>query len=549
MRFLTAQNHTVLKTKQTYLFLAVASVIALSGCSTKKNTAGRRFYHSFTTKYNVYFNANEAYKKGEKKVEDQYQPDYSHIIDMFAISNKSTQGIAKTDMTIVETKCQKAIKEHSIKKKPKKDVNRTRDPKYMEFYNKEEFNKKMYDVWLLLGKAKFYSNDYLAASATFTYIIKHFPENKELVAEASVWKARALREMDWTYEAEGTLENLSDEAFTPSINGFYSAAYADLKIKNGELAEALPYLYTAIENEKKKKIKTRYRFVAAQICQALGQNAKAYELYGQVIKSSPNYQMAFNSRIRLTEVYEGQDSEALIKSLLKMSKKNNNKDYLDQIYYAIGNVYLRKQDTTNAIANYKLSIEKSTRNGLDKAQSLITLGTLYYNKAEYIKAEPCFTDAVVLIDQNYPNYTKINNLAQILGELAQQYNVVHLQDSLIALSKMSKTEQLAAAQRQIDILREEEKKEQERIKQEELRNKQLDNEIENMAIMDKRAMGGVQTADWYFYNPKTVSKGKLEFQRKFGNRRLEDNWNRKNKAFIAIDDNTDNTNTELEEGN
>lgn len=549
MRFLTAQNHTVLKTRQTYLFLAVASVIALSGCSTKKNTAGRRFYHSFTTKYNVYFNANEAYKKGEKKVEDQYQPDYSHIIDMFAISNKSTQGLAKTDMNIVETKCQKAIKEHSIKKKPKKDVNRTRDPKYMEFYNKEEFNKKMYDVWLLLGKAKFYSNDYLAASATFTYIIKHFPENKELVAEASVWKARALREMDWTYEAEGTLENLSDEAFTPSINGFYSATYADLKIKNGELAEALPYLYTAIENEKKKKIKTRYRFVAAQICQALGQNAKAYELYGQVIKSSPNYQMAFNSRIRQTEVYEGQDSEALIKSLLKMAKKNNNKDYLDQIYYAIGNVYLRKQDTTNAIANYKLSIEKSTRNGLDKAQSLITLGTLYYNKAEYIKAEPCFTDAVVLIDQNYPNYTRINNLAQVLGELAQQYNIVHLQDSLIALSKMSKVEQLAAAQRQIELLKEEERKEQERIRQEELRNKQLDTEIENMAIMDKRAMGGVQTADWYFYNPKTVSKGKLEFQRKFGNRRLEDNWNRKNKAFIAIDDNTDNTSTELEEGN
>lgn len=536
-----------MRTKHTYLFLAISSIIALSSCSTKKNTSGRRFYHSFTTKYNVYFNANEAFKKGEKKVEDQYQPDYSHIIDMFAISNKATEGIAKTDMTTVEEKCQKAIKEHSIKKKPKKNVNRTRDPKYMEFYNKEEFNKKMYDVWLLLGKAKFYSNDYLAASATFTYIIKHFPENKELVAEASVWKARALKEMDWTYEAEGTLENMSDEAFTPSINNLYSAAYADLKIKNGDLAEALPYLYTAIETEKKKKIKTRYRFVAAQICQILGQNQKAYELYGQVIKSSPDYQMAFNARVRQTEVYDGQNSEALIKSLQKMAKKSNNKDYLDQIYYAIGNVYIRKQDTTNAIANYKLSIEKSTRNGLDKAQSLITLGTLYYNKADYIKAEPCFTDAVVLIDQSYPNYNNINNLAQVLGELAQQYNIVHLQDSLIALSKMSKTEQLAAAQRQIDLVREEEKKEQERLKQEEIKSKQLENEIENMAVMDKRALGGVKTADWYFYNQRTVSKGKLEFQRKFGNRRLEDNWNRKNKAFVAMDEIADNNAKESED--
>lgn len=535
-----------MKTRYTYLLLSIATIIAFTGCSTKKNTSGRRFYHRFTTKYNVYFNANEAYKKGEKKVEDQYQPDYSHIIDLFAISSKSTEGLAKTDMTTVQDKCQKAIKEHSIKKKPKKDINRTRDPKYMEFYNKEEFNTKMYDVWMLLGKAKFYANDYLAASATFTYIIKHFPENKALVAEASVWKARALKELDWTYESEGILDNMSDEAFNDKINNIYSAAYADLKIKNGDLEGALPHLYTAIELEKKKKIRTRYRFVAAQICQQLGKNEKAYDLYGQVIKSSPDYQMAFNARIRQTEVYSGQNSQDLIKSLEKMAKKSNNKDYLDQIYYAIGNVYLRKNDTTNAIANYKLSIEKSTRNGLDKAQTLITLGTLYYNDAEYIKAQPCFSDAVMLIDQSYPNYTKINNLSQVLGELSQQYNIVHLQDSLIALSGMSKAEQLAAAQRQIDIVRAEEEAERERLKQEEQKNKQLETQIENMAVMDKRALGGVQTADWYFYNQRTVSKGKLEFQRKFGNRRLEDNWNRKNKAFVAMDETTESKEEENE---
>lgn len=531
-----------MKTKHTYLLLFAAAVIALTSCSTKKNTPSRRFYHRFTTKYNVYFNANEAYKKGVKKIEDKFEPDYSHVLDMYAISNKSTEGIAKTDMTTVETKCQKAIKEHSIKKKPKKNVNKTRDPKYMEFYNKEEFNTKMYDVWMLLGKAKFNANDYLAASATFTYIIKHFPENKQLVAEASIWKARALKEMDWTYEAEGLLENMSDEAFNDKINNIYSAAYADLKIKNGELKEALPYLYTAIELEKKKKIRTRYKFIAAQICQMTDDNEKAYELYGQVIKANPDYQMSFNARIRQTEVYSGQNSEALIKSLQKMAKKSNNKDYLDQIYYAIGNVYLRKQDTTNAIANYKLSIEKSTRNGLDKAQSLITLGTLYYENAEYIKAQPCFSDAIVLIDQSYPDYNKINNLSQVLGELAQQYEIVHLQDSLVTLSTKSKEEQMAAAIRQIELVKAEEEAERERMRQEELRSRQLENEIENMAVMDKRALGGVQTADWYFYNPRTVSKGKLEFQRKFGNRRLEDNWNRKNKAFVAMEELADNSN-------
>jgi tetratricopeptide (TPR) repeat protein len=505
----------------------------LCGCSTKKNTAYRRFYHGFTTHYNVQFNAVEAYKKGYKKIETGYQPDYSHIINMFAVSSTSTQGLGKTDMGVTTTKCQKAIKEHSLKKKPKKNMNRLHDPKYMEFYNQEEFNPRMKQVWMLLGKSQYYSNDYLAASATFTYIAKHFTEDKKTVAEATIWKAKSLKEMDWTFEAEGILGNLSDEGFDDEINCLYSEAYADLKIKQGEEKEALPYLETAISLEKNHKLRTRFRFIAAQIYQEMGQKSKSYDLYGQVIKSSPDYQMGFNARIRQTEVYDGQNSEDLIKTLQKMARKSNNKDYLDQIYYAIGNVYLNRHDTATAIENYKISIEKSTRNGLDKAQSLITLGDLYYNRGQYIKASPCFSDASQLIDQSHPEYTRVNNLAQVLGELAQRYETVTLQDSLQALGKMGENDRLAAINRVIEQKVNEEKEQQKKADEELRNNERLSTEIENMAVMDKRAMGGNQTADWYFYNKSTISKGKMEFQRKFGTRRLEDNWNRKDKAIVT----------------
>ena len=502
-------------------------------CGTKKNTAYRRFYQGFTTRYNVYFNGNESFKKGYKKIEEGYQPDYSHIIDMFAVSDASTKGLGKSDMKIATDKCQKAIKEHSIRKKPKKNLGKTRDPKYMEFYNQEEFNPMMGKVWMLLGKSKYYSNDYLAASATFSYIAKHFSENKTLVAQAQIWQAKSLKEMDWTYAAANTLTNVPDDYFDKKTNRLYLSAFADLKIKQGELNDALSYLLKAIEVEKDKTLRKRMKFIAAQIYQQQGDKSNAYKLYEEVNKSNPDYQMGFNAKIRETEVNEGQNSEYIIKSLLKMSKKSNNKDYLDQIFYAVGNVYLNNKDTANAIANYKKAIEKSTRNGLDKAQVLLTLGNLYYNQRDYIKASPYYADASQIIDQSYPDYEQIEKKSQILGELSQKEEIINLQDSLQNLSKMSKEEQISAINLLMKKKEEEEKLEQEKRQKQLEENKKLDLEIENMAVMNKQAMGGKQTADWYFYNQNTISKGKIEFQRKYGNRRLEDNWNRKDKAYIA----------------
>ena len=51
-------------------------VLTLVSCSTKKNTAVTRFYHSFTTRYNVYFNGIENYKEQLKEMEEGYEDGY-----------------------------------------------------------------------------------------------------------------------------------------------------------------------------------------------------------------------------------------------------------------------------------------------------------------------------------------------------------------------------------------------------------------------------------------------------------------------------------------
>ena len=514
---------------------SLMAILTLAGCDMKKNTWFNRKHQALNTKYNVYYNANESFKKGNKRIEEAYQPDYSHVIPVFAVSDESTKGAGTGDMNKAVEKCEQAIQKRSMQKKPKKDYSKMRDPNYVSFYNQEEFNSYMDEVYMLMGKSKYYANDYLAASATFTYVTKHFSQDQRLVTEANIWKARAMKEMDWIYEADEILKRIDPEEIDPSLVNLYNGAMADMLVTQREYKAALPYLEKAAETEKDRTQRTRFHFVSAQIYQLLGEKEKAFALYEKVIKANPTYQMSFNAKIRETEVVGGkQSTESLVNRLLKMAKNKNNEDYLDQIYYAIGNIYLAKKDTAKAVENYLLSVEKSTRNGKEKAQTLITLGDLYYERPDYVLAQPCFSEASSLIDHKHDDYVRVSRLASVLDELVQNYNTYKLQDSLLILSTASKGDLTAAINRQIAKIIEEEKKERERRQKEYEEQKQLELEIENMAVMDKRALGNTEGSTWYFYVKSTVDKGKLEFRKKFGQRRLEDNWNRKNKTIAVF---------------
>lgn len=535
-----------------YISALICAMMCFVSCSTKKNTAMSRGYQAMTTKFNVYYNGNEALEKGKKKIEEAYKPDYTRTLKMYAVSDETTKDAAKGDATRASEKCEKAIKLHSMRKKPVKNVKKMKDPKYAAFYAQEEFNPMMDDVWMLLGKSKFYGNDYLAASATFTYVQNHFQTHEDLVTEASLWKAKALKEMNWIYEAEEILNNIDEDKITYNVEDLYNSTIADVKLAQGYENEALPYLLKSIKSAENRTERARFLFIIAQIYQNQGKNKEAYAYYDTVIKKSPNYEMEFNARIRQTEVYTSGSGEAknVIKKLEKLTKDEKNKEYLDQIHYAIGNVYLREKDTAAAVKNYRLAAEKSTRNGVEKAVALITLGRLYWNNREYIKAEPCYAEASSILSNKHPEYEDVSSKALKLTELKQNYDIVHLQDSLLALSTATPEERMAAAQREIKKVEEQEKAERERQIAMEREQKLLEMEIQKVESENVNSNNG---KTWYFFNQQTVSRGKLEFQRRYGQRRLEDNWNRKNKSSVSFDeplaDNNENDDTKQTDAN
>ena len=513
----------------------------LPSCSTKKNTRASRFYHAFTSRYNIYYNGKVSFDEALKAQQTGYKENYTDMILMYPISaqpkDKAEPG-GPFDRAI--EKSNKAIKLHSIRTKPKKKPGWRNDPKERKWQEQEEYNPFLKKCWMLLGESQFYNADFLQASATFSYIARHYATDELMVAEAKLWQARCYAEMDWLYEAEDILAKLNKDGIPAKSQEHYATVYADYLVKNKQFEEAIPYLQKAIKAEPSRLQRSRMRYLLGQIYTTLELDGLAYQAFKKVARSNPPYELEFAARIRQTEVYPGGDYRKVVKQLERMAKNQKNKDMLDQVYYALGNVYLNHEDTVNAIKSYELGVEKSTQMGMDQAICQIRLGDLYFQKRDYIKAQPNFSGALSIIQKEYKDYDRVSKLSAVLDELVVHAEAVHLQDSLQTLAKMPEAERLAV----IDKIIERVKKEEEEAKalaekeaylaEQEAKGTGIDRPGTEVTTMTIPTAGG--GSSFYFYNPQTVSQGKAQFQRKWGRRPLEDDWRRRDKRMTTFDE-------------
>ncbi len=515
-------------------------VVVLAACSNKTNTARSRFWQSFTTKYNVYFHGKTNYDEQVKAMMDAYEDDYSQHLYMHPAEARANPKAPQPSGSFERTieKMEKAITLHSIKKKPKRKSGKGRDPKYQEWMSREEYNPHLHNAWYLLAKAQYMKGDFLDAAATFRYIARHFTWKKDLVQECQVREALCYCALGWTAEADNVLTHVHlDEITNKRIRALANAAFADYYIKNQEPEQAIPYLAKAVKGFKGNE-KVRMNFLLGQLYEDVGDKHNAYLAYKQAGSSNGStYRTKFNARIKQSAVYEGTSIASEVKALKRMTRYDRNKEYLDQIYYAIGNLYLSHGDTLSAIENYRLAAEKSTRNGVDKAISQLTLGGIYFDRRQYDFAQACYAEAIPLVNEDYPNYKLLKKRSDVLDELAVYSQNVNLQDSLLELAAMTPEEQKAVIAQIIEDLKKKEKEEAENAAREEYLAQQNAQGSQIQSRGNDPASYRINTDNsWYFYNTATKNAGKTEFQRQWGNRKLEDNWRRRNKSTFSFND-------------
>lgn len=520
-------NQSGLKKNRSHKLLLLVLLILAGSCSTDKNTAVTRTYHNITSRYNIYFNGKESVKSGLVRMDQAVDDDFTRLLPVYKSSLPGTERLASAEMDNAILKASKLIKLHSLTKKPKRRKNRT--AAYKNLAGKDEYNVWVDDSYVLMGTAYFYQKKFPQAMENFNYVLRKFPDEKTRF-DALVWLIRCYSEQGRFADAQEMIKEIDGKIdFPKRLNQEFSLAVADFHLKQHEYDEAIPALKSALNSPMKKADKARCNYILAQLYKETNQNEQAIAAFRQVGRLNPSYKMSFNARINAAGVFtETADSRKTRKELKKMLNDEKNAEFRDQIYFALANIEKREGNEPAAIGDYRLSSASSISNNYQKALSCLTLADIYFQKQEYNDSRAYYDSAMLVIDETYPNYAFINERHKSLITLSDNLLTVAREDSLQTLARMSETERTRKIDGWIKAERDAE-----------LRRKQAENQEQmdrNFYRMNESRLGlsqSQQGSGWYFYNPSTVTLGKAEFEQKWGKRKLEDNWRRKNKSQLS----------------
>lgn len=519
-------------------------MVVLCGCSVKRNNFFSRNYHQLTTRYNVYFNGDQALKSGIKNMENRHKEDYTNLLPVFVSNDEQTRGICSSDMDYAIEKAAKAIDKHSITTKPKRRKNKD-SKNYQTFRKKKEFNNQLDKCYLLLGKAYFYKKKYTMANNTFRFIQRQYAEDEALMTEVSVWLFRCLTEMGRYEEAAQIMNRLDGSILKRKQREMVAAAKTDFYVRQGMYGQAIPEAERLIRDCKNMKRKPRYNFLLSQLYLKENQDKAAKLALKKATRFNFNYEMVFNARINMALAY--QDGDAIVeKKLKRMLRDSRNEEFQDRIYYALANIENKRGNEEEAIDLYWKSVHASVNNDNQQALSFAKLGDYYFKNRTYIQAQACYDSCLLVMDSRYEDYEKLKSLLTDLTELVTNLSTIQTQDSLLRIAALPEGDRNRLIDDKISAI-----KELENLQKEQEQREQAERNFYSRNGMLSRGdafLQGNDGGDWYFYNPVTIALGKNDFKRKWGRRKLEDNWRRRNKASIGLADETDEALAEMTEG-
>jgi tetratricopeptide (TPR) repeat protein len=481
-------------------FLGLVLVLLAAGCSFEKKTGFNRVMQNLTAHYNTLYNANETLRQKLETYANTYIDDYGNILSVYQDTVAHTDAVDKELDAVI-------FKANSI-------------------INEKEQSHYVGDAYLVLGKANFLAGKYFDAVEFFSYVIRSYPKDFNLTQEAAAWKVRGLLYLNNWPEAKLALD--SAYANIPPKKHITTEVYAatlqyDINTKNYKDAKAAAK--NAIHYTKDNKEKLRWTFILGQLQELNNEATDAIANYNRIAKSNASFEMAFNAnlnRIRVEDMRDGikRDRVSLLLSLLK---NENNLDFNDQIYYQVAQIYAANKDIANALKYYRLSAGSSLKNQNQKGLSYLRLADIDFNtKADYVNAKKYYDSTLTNLSPNYPGYQLIQKKSNNLQLLIDRLQLIAREDTLQQLAKLDEPTRLKA----IDSMVNSHILQQQVITANNIA--AANNPLNNRGAASLAA--ATTGSSFYFYNAAAVSQGSNDFKRKWGNRKLEDNWRRANKT-------------------
>lgn len=490
-------------------FLGISMLLTLQSCSTTKAKWVNIRYHNLTAHYNVWWNGNESLKEGVKELNKKVNDDYTQILPVYKLGTTTESMAMKPKFDRAIEKGVKGVKKHSI------------------FVHGKEHVPYIRKCYMLTAYGSFYEHDYVSAENTAQMMSAQFAGTKE-GDEAKIIIARChaadKQYMVAEQELDQLVQKMKDGAFNKKLDSKLYMAMVESLIPQERYKKAVENIKLSLESTKDRETKARLYFIMAQIYQKLNKKPTATKYYQKAIKNTELYVMEFNARLNIASCadLEHTDIPKLEKQLNRMLKESKNEEYRDQIYYAMGEMYMGVKNAKKACDSYKKSVAVSTKNQPQKAKSALRLAEVLYDVYEnYDLSQIYYDTAMQIINRDYPHYGEIKSRYDVLSALVSYTRVIERNDSLINLAEMPKAERDQIIKKKIEDLKKQEEEAKER-------------ELLAQIASDTKAAQNTLTGDWYFYNNNTVQKGKETFRQRWGVRPLEDYWFMSKKGLLGM---------------
>lgn len=478
-------------------------VLMIYSCTPKSNTYYNRQMQPIVTKYNVLFNGEEAFDLGIKEIEEQYQDDFSEILPVEPIRMSGEiqlDGMGNPNFDRAEEKAIKTIQLHSM------------------VFNGVQRNYKIDDAYILLGKARYYNERFFPALEAFNHMLTNYGKS-ERINEAAIWAEKTNLRLAKNKIAIDNLINLLNTAKLKKNDR--AEAYATLGqayINQEAYNAAADALYKAGKYTKKKNLRGRYYFIAAQLYEKQKMRDSAVVAFDKVTQ--------LNWKIPRRLWVEGQVGKArnthftpeektkFLEYLTILENRYEHKNYLDALYFQHAKMLEGDGKIPSAIGYYKKSLKNNTQNDKLKGKTHEELAELYFSKRDYVTAYHHFDSTLAYVPEHTFERLYLERKRENLAKITELEFVVKQSDSILKVIRLPKDEQIAFYQNHIDSI-----------------NKiaETDKQKNKVAFLgDNTTALSHQTATpngkFYFYNPISVAYGKQQFRQQWGGRKLEDNW-------------------------
>ena len=482
-------------------------IILFLGCSTQKNKTLNKRYHSTVSTFNVLFNGNESIKEGKESFLKSYKEDFWEILPVEPIESTkkiiTVDGLENKNFLKAEEKAAKAIQKHSM------------------LINGVQYNPKTQEAYLMLGKARYLDQRYVQAIDAFNQVYKLNIDNQAW-KESVIWKARSNIRLEQELVAVELLQELlknkkNSIEIVAKANSVLSMAY----LKLNKTSEALKTLEFAQRNSEDKNHKARLLYIKGQLYEKQNETDSAKTTFNKILnfKRKISRNIFINAKVRTLLYSSSSESE---KEFLKLIKNEENKPYLDKIYYNYSKLLFSNNSVAMAKNFLNLSIKENPSDKKLKSKAYIKFSELNFNDTNFLTAGRYLDSTLQVLDKKSKEFWFYERQKKGIQKVVDLEENLIFYDSLIRISSYNK--------KKLDKI----------LKSISLENKQ---QSEKSNPIKARQDVAFKKTDFYFYNDKIVTLGIESFKTVWGNRERNTYW-RSEKSILKKNISSNNISSE-----